>query len=133
MVLAGLAALISNLDNDHDLVPFFVGLTVLGGIETWAVQAPFVGQRRVVARGAALIWAGAAAWVGVLLVMSVTVWQASSPPPGPEATYVGLPATIYHLVGLYGGAAFMLAAAFAADGWLGRFGSQRHASGEASP
>ena len=65
----------------------------------------------------------AAVWVGVLLVMSVTVWQASSPPPRPEDTYLGLTATVYHLVGLYAGAALMLLSAFGPDRWLGERGT----------
>lgn len=31
--LAGIAAVIASLDGDADLVPFFVGLTVLAGVE----------------------------------------------------------------------------------------------------
>lgn len=84
--LAGLAAVVASLDGDADIVPFFVGLTFLGGVEAWAAHPPFVGRRRLLARGAALLWLFAAVWVGVLLLMYLTVWQASGPPPGPEAT-----------------------------------------------
>ena len=55
-----------------------------------------------------VIWAGAAIWVAVLLV-----WFAgagSGPPPGPVATYLGLPATAYHLLGMYGGLVMLLVA-----------------------
>jgi hypothetical protein len=79
--LAGLAAVVSSLDGDADLVPFFVGLIFLGGLEAWAAHDPFEGHRRAVAAGAALLWALAASWVGVLLLMYVTVWQASSSLP----------------------------------------------------
>jgi len=119
-VLAGLAAVVSSVDGDADLVPFFVGLTFLGGLEAWAAHDPFEGARRSVAAGAALLWGLAAAWVAVLLVMSVTVWQASSPAPQPQATYLGLTATVYHVVGLFGGAALVLVSAFAPRSWFER-------------
>ena len=50
--------------------------------------------------------------VGVLLL---TYLGASRPPPTPEATYLGLTATLYHLVGLYGGLVLMLGGAFGPD------------------
>ena len=112
--LAGLAAVISSLDADPDLVPFFVGLMFLGGVIGWAVADPSAPGRRRIAIGAAMLWTVAAIWVGVLLLMSVTVWQgSSSPPPGPVLTYLGLPATVYHPVGLYGGWALVVVATFA--------------------
>ena len=116
--LAGLAAVISSLDGDADLVPFFVGLTFLGGVGAGAAHSPFEGLGRWIARGAALLWLLAAVWVAVLLVMYVSVWQASSPPRQPEDTYLGLTATVYHVVGLFGGAALMLMSAFAPDPWI---------------
>ena len=121
--LAGLAAVIASLDGDADIVPFFVGLTFLGGVGAWAAHPPFEGSRRRIARGATLLWNLAAVWVGVLLVMSVTVWQASGPPPRPEDTYLGLTATVYHVVGLYAGAVFMLVSAFGPDRWLDERGT----------
>ena len=59
-----------------------------------------------------------AAWIAVLLVM----YQAmgSRPPPLPEDTYLGLTATIYHLIGVYGGALLVLASAFGPGAWFGR-------------
>ena len=118
--LAGLAAAISSLDHDDSFVPFFVGLTFLGGLEAWAAHDSFEGARRTVARSAALLWGLAATWVAVLLVMSVTVWQASSPPPQPEALYAGLTATVYHVVGLFGGAVLVMLSAFAPAQWFER-------------
>ena len=116
--LAGLAGVIASLDGDADIVPFFFGLTFAGGVAAWAARPPFEGSRRLIARGVAMVWLVAAVWIGVLLVMSVTVWQASSPPPTPEEAYLGIPATIYHLAGLYGGAVLMLLLAFGRPGWL---------------
>ncbi len=130
--LAGLAAVVASLDGDADIVPFFVGLTFLGGVGGWAAHPPFEGSRRRIGRGATLLWLIAAVWVGVLLVMSVTVWQASGPPPRPEDTYLGLTATVYHVVGLYAGALLMLVSAFGPDRWLGEreaSGSGQHNSG----
>jgi hypothetical protein len=118
--LAGLAAIVASLDGEGDIVPFFVGLTFAGGLAAWAAHPPFAGMRRRVAQFVAVAWLVAACWVGVLLVMSLTLWQgSSSPPPIPEATYVGLPATSYHLVGLYAGAVFVLLLAFGRASWLG--------------
>lgn len=117
--LAGLAAVIASLDRDPYIVPFFVGLTFAGGVAAWAAHPPFEGARRRVAQGIALTWLVAAVWVGVLLVMYVTVWQASTAPPTPTQTYLGLPATAYHLVGLYAGAALVLVLAFGRPSWFG--------------
>lgn len=121
--LAGLAAMIASLDGDADIVPFFVGLTFLGGVQAWAAQPPFTGMRHLVARAIALVWLLAAVWVGVLLVMLVTVWEAArpvGPTPVAEATYLGLSATAYHLVGLYGGLVLAMLAAFGRRGWFER-------------
>ena len=115
--LAGLAAVIASLDGDADIVPFFVGLTFLGGLEAWAAHPPFVGRRRQVARGVALVWLLAAVWAGVLLAWYVAA-GASGPPPAHEATYLGLTAAVYHLTGLYGGAVAMVVSAFGPEGWF---------------
>jgi hypothetical protein len=117
--LSGIAAIIASLDGDGDIVPFFVGLTFAGGLAAWAAHPPFEGSRRQIARGVALVWLLAGVWVGVLLVMSMTVWQASSPPPTPEETYLGLRASVYHLVGLYAGAVLVPVLAFGRPGWFG--------------
>jgi hypothetical protein len=118
--LAGLAAVISSLDGDADLVPFFIGLTFLGGIGAWAFALPPTGSRRRIGTGAALVWLLAAGWTAVLLVMERTVWQASSPPALPEETYAGLTATGYRVIGLFGGAIAMAAAAYLPERWLRR-------------
>ncbi len=122
--LAGLAAVIASLDGDADIVPFFVGLTFLGGIGAWAAHPPLEGSRRRIGEGATLLWVFAAAWVGVLLLMSVTVWQASGPPPAPEDTYLGLTATVYHVIGLYAGAALMVVSTFGPHRWFDRRGAR---------
>ena len=118
--LAGLAAVIASLGGDADIVPFFVGLTFLGGVEAWAAHAPYRGQRRRLAGGVALVWLVAAVWIGALLVWYQAACACSSPPRPPEATYLGLTATIYHLVGLYGGLAGVLVSAFGPHDWFDR-------------
>jgi hypothetical protein len=117
--MAGLAASVAT-DADRAIVPFFIGLAVLGGIEAAAAQPPFTGQRRLVARGAALLWILAAVWVGVLLLLYNTVWEHVGPPPVPEPTYLGVGATAYHLIGLYGGVVLVLVSAFGPARWFER-------------
>lgn len=118
--LAALAAVIASLDRDADIVPFFIGLAFLGGVQAWAAHSPFGGQRRSLARGVALLWLVASIWIGALLVMYQVACGCSSPPPAPIDYYLGLPATAYHLLGLYGGVALVLASAFGPDHWFQR-------------
>jgi hypothetical protein len=91
-------------------------LTLLGGVEAWAAKTPSVGRQRLVARWVAVVWLIAAAWVGVLLIWYVASSGTSGPPPVPAATYLGLPAAVYHMVGLYGGAALVAWSAFRPSG-----------------
>jgi hypothetical protein len=116
--LAGLAAVISSLDHHADFVPFFVGLSVLGGVNAWAVDGARLPARRWVAVGTAFAWLTAIAWFSVLMVMSVTVWQASGPPPVPDEAFLGLPATAYRMLGLVGGGALVTVATFAPGRWI---------------
>jgi len=111
-LLAGLAGLIASQDGDADIVPFFIGLTVLAGVGAWALHEPYEGRRRLLARGIGVTWLGAAGWIGALLLWQQALCGCSSPPPAPEATYLGLTATVYHLAGVYLGGALMTVAAF---------------------
>ena len=117
--LAGLAAVVAS-EADPSIVPFFIGLVVIGGLEASMAQSPYIGARRRVARGLALLWLGAASWIGLLLVMENTVWQASAPTAGSAAAYLGVPATAYHLLGLFGGLLLILASALGPDRWFDR-------------
>jgi hypothetical protein len=117
-VLAGLGTVVASQDGDADIVPFCVGLTVAAGIEAWAAHPPFEGRRRRTAGIIAGLWLVAAIWIGVLLVMYQAM--SSRPPPAPEDTYLGLTATIYHLIGVYGGALLVAISAFGPDAWLER-------------
>jgi hypothetical protein len=110
--LAGVATAIASLDGDLDLVPFFVSLTFAGGLIAVLLQPPLEPTRRNVARVLALAWAGAAIWAGALLVWYQAACGCSSPPPAPVATYLGIPATAYHVAATFGGAAFVTVAAF---------------------
>jgi hypothetical protein len=115
--LAAAAAVVASEDGDVSIVPFFVTLTFLGGVQAWAAHPPFRGPRAWVARAAAWLWAGAAAWAGILLLWYLGS-ALSSPPPAQEATYLGLTATVYHVAGLFGGAVLALAAAHGPARWL---------------
>ena len=108
-VLAGIAAIVANQDFDADIVPFFVALTVAGGVHAWATASPLAGGRRVVALGITAAWAVAGVWIGALLGMYQAMCACSRPPPPVELTYLGLPATVYHLIGLYGGLVLIIA------------------------
>ena len=111
-LLAAVAAIVASQDGDSDLVPFFVGLTFLGGIGGWAVQEPYAGTRRLIARVIAVGWVVAALAVGVLLLWYQALCACTGPVSPPKATYIGLTATVYHLAALFVGGALMTVAAF---------------------
>jgi hypothetical protein len=108
--LGGVAAALS----DTTIVPFYLGLTFVGGVQAAVTYPPYLGRRRQAAQGLALLWLIAAVWVGVLLLLYNTAWGDIVAPPGPTVLFLGLPATVFHLIGLYGGAALSLASAFGA-------------------
>ena len=111
--LAALAGVIASQDGDADIVPFFIGLTVLGGVGAWAVHEPYEGRRRMLARGIGVLWLGAAGWIGALLLWQQALCGCSYPEPiAPDATYLGLTATVFHLAGVYLGGALVAVAAF---------------------
>lgn len=112
--LAALAATISSLDGDADLVPFFVALTVAGGAMAWAAHPPYAGVRRRITQLIAGAWFLTGCWIGVLLGLYVGI-GGDGPAPTPESTYLGLTATIYHLVGMYGGLTLAMLAAHGRD------------------
>lgn len=111
-VLAAVAALVSQLDGDTDLVPFFVGLTVLGATGAFVVREPYRGSRRFVGRLMGTTWMGAAVIIGGLLLWERALCACSMPLPAAEATYFGLTATFFHVAGVYLGGALMTVAAF---------------------
>lgn len=109
-LLCAIAALVSLVDGRTLELGFFIIATCLALVQAWCVRVPHDRMRMRLAQAIAVIWAGGAIWIGVLLLMYQT---ASRPPPVPEATYLGLTATAYHIAGVYGGALAALIAAFA--------------------
>ncbi len=110
-LLAAAAVVVSQLDGDLDLVPFFVALTLLGGIGAFVVREPYVRRRRlgaVIATG----WIAAAVIIGGLLLWHRALCGCSMPEPVAESTYLGLTATVYHVAAVYLGGALMTVAAF---------------------
>lgn len=111
--LAGIAALAAAVDGDADILPFFVVLSAAGAVGTVAVGEPYGGSRRLLARIIGVSWLAVGGYIGVLLLWHQAVCGCSYPAPiAPEATYLGLTATAYHLAGVFGGGALMGVAAF---------------------
>lgn len=111
-LLAAVAAVVSQLDADLDILPFFVGLTVLGAAGAFAVREPYAGNRRVFGTMIATAWIAAAAIIGGLLLWHQALCACSYPEPVAESTYAGLTATVYHVAAVYLGGALMAVAAF---------------------
>jgi hypothetical protein len=109
--LAAVAAFVSQLDGDTDFVPFFLGLTVLGGAGALAVREPYTDSRRVFGAMVATVWIAVAFIVGGLLLWERALCACSGPLPTAEATYLGLTATVYHVTAVYLGGALMAVAA----------------------
>ena len=114
--LAAVAAIVADVDGGE--TAFFVGLTFFAGVEAWVAQSPFAGRRRLLARVIAVAWLVAAIWIGVLLLWYQAACACSGPPPQPPNLYLGLPGTVYHLLGLYGSLLLILASAFGRDQWF---------------
>jgi hypothetical protein len=115
--LCGLAAIIASEDRDPSIVPFFVGLTFLGGVVAWATAAPSLGRRRTIGRTVGLLWLGCGVWVAGLLGL-FQLFGGDGPTPTAGATYAGLTTSLYELAGLYGGLGMVLVATFGPDRWL---------------
>lgn len=110
--VAAVAGLVAQLDGDLDIVPFFVGLAVLGSVGAFAVREPYTDHRRVLGAMIATAWIAAALIIGGLLLWHRALCGCSMPEPAAEATYLGLTATVYHVAGVYLGGALMVVAAF---------------------
>jgi len=108
-LLCAVALAVSVLDDAAEALAFFTVALVAAALQAWAGREPYEGPRRGVSVAIALLWWIAAAWIGVLLLMYQS--GSSRPEPLPEATYLGLTATVYHLVALYGGALLVAVAA----------------------
>lgn len=116
-VLSVIAAAVSILDNAPEPLGFFAVATLAALIQAWCLRDPEAIELRRLAIGIALAWVAGAIFIGVLLLM---YQSASRPPPGAEETYLGLTATVYHVIGVYGGALATLIAAVGPKRWLER-------------
>lgn len=119
LVAAALAAIplvLSRLDGDADLDPFFAILVVAALVIAVAVsRAPTNPVACTTGRLLVLVWLGAAAWAAFLLAMYQTACGCSMVDPSsrpPLPTYLGLPATTFHLLATYGGGMLVALAAF---------------------
>ncbi len=101
--VALVALVVAQLDGDTDIVPFFAALIVAGAALAWLVVDARARWRRVAAVAIVALWLIAAVWIGGLLLVYQASCACSQPPPAAERTYLGLTATVYHLIGLYGG------------------------------
>lgn len=112
-VLGVLAVVVSLADGDASLVPFFVALSLAAGLVAVLATGPWEGWRR----GLGLLVAGGWIAVGVAITALLGFYQmvcgCSRPPPPPEATYLGLTATVFHLAAMYIGGALIVFAVLA--------------------
>ena len=82
---------------------------------TVGAARPALWPRRL-AIAIAWAWLIAAVWIDLLLGWYQAV--ASRTPPTPEATYLVLTATVYHLIALHGGALLVMLAAHVPERWV---------------
>ena len=115
-LLSAIALVVSILDGALEPTGFFAVATVAALIQAWCLRDPESVELRRLAIGIALAWVAGAIFIGVMLGM---YQSAARPPPAPEDTYVGLTATVYHVIGVYGGALLTLIAALGPRRWLG--------------
>jgi hypothetical protein len=118
-MLAAIPLVLSRLDGDGDLDPFFAALVVAAvAVAVLVSQAPTRPAARLAASLIVLAWFATAAVIAALLFVHQTACGCSSPDPAsfpPPPTYAGLPATAFHLLATYGGG-FLAAASVALSG-----------------
>ncbi len=119
LVAAALAAIplvLSRLDGDADLDPFFAILVVAALAIAMAVSRPATNPVAwTTARLLTLAWLGAAVAAAYLLVMYQSACRCSMVDPAglpPLPTYLGLPTTTFHLLATYGGGLHVALAVF---------------------
>jgi hypothetical protein len=117
LVLALAAVVVSYVDTDTVELAFFALVAFLAAIQAWLLREPSVDWRLLTAKGIAVGWVIAAVGIGILLQVYKS---ASRTPSTPEETYLGLTATAFHLVAVYGGALLVVIAAFGPKRWLDR-------------
>jgi len=116
-LLSAIALVVSVLDSVPEPLGFFAVATLAALIQAWCLRDPEAVELRRLAVGIALAWAAGAIFIGVMLLM---YQSAARPPPVEEETYLGLTATVYHVIGVYGGALATLIAAVGPKRWLER-------------
>jgi hypothetical protein len=112
------AALVSALDGGGPELAFFAALTAAGLVAAGALTPLAGAPGKVVAAMVAAAWTTAGVWIGVLLLMFQAACGCSRPEPPAEATYLGLTATTYHLLAMYGSNALIVVAAFGRSAFL---------------
>jgi Trk-type K+ transport system membrane component len=122
-VLAAIPLLLSRLDADGDLDPFFAVLVLVALFVALAATRERGSPARRGAMLLAVAWLGAGAAAAFLLVMYQTACGCSTPdlsafPPTP--TYLGFSATTFHLIATYGGGPLVALAAFLPPASAGR-------------
>ncbi len=115
-VLAAIPLVLSRLDGDADLDPFFA-ILVVGALLVAAIatstrrgRTAFLATRLI-----ATAWIGAALVAAVLLGMYQAACGCSRPDPAslpPLSTALGLPATAFHVLATYGGGLLVAIVAF---------------------
>lgn len=110
-VLAAIPLALSRLDGDGDLDPFFAILVVAAlTVAALTALAPSHPATRPISWLIVLAWFAAGAAIAFLLVIYQWACACSRPDPAsfpPAASYLGLPATAFHLLATYGGGALV--------------------------
>lgn len=112
-VLCVVALVVSALDDAQEPLAFFAVAAFVTLIHRRAVREPFEGRRATFAGVIAIAYLLAVAFIDALLATSLGGSRGGPVPP--EATYLGLRATVYHLVALHGSAALVTIAAWPRD------------------
>ena len=112
--LALIAAGVSAVSGEDDVVAFFVTLAVVAGVIAVLCTEPFTRPEAVlIARTLAVAWAIAATWIGALLVGYQTSCACSSTVPlSPDPSVSGIPTTLFHLLATYLGGTLVVVATF---------------------
>ena len=122
--LAIVAALVSAVSGEDDVIAFFLVLAGGALIIALLTAGPWTRPARLAARALAVAWAVTAAWIGVLLAWYQTACACSSAGPiDPDPNVAGIPVTVFHLLATYLGGALVVVATFSAR--LAAHGAER--------
>ena len=113
MLLSAAACVVSVLDGDDAVAPYFLVTTVAGGGVALGLTDAAGTAGLIVARLVAILWLLSVFVIATLLVFErITCGCSQLLPVNPPNLYLGLPATAYHLVAAFGSAALIVVAAF---------------------